>query len=82
MTDMAIIKLTLLLISGPVFLAAMTAHIIVKIKLKPGEDSGIDDYHFEFEDSHPGYARYSKWSKITFIAAAASALLLFAGLAL
>ncbi len=41
------------------------------------EVSDLNDYYYEFEHCHPGFAKYTKWSKITFIAAAIGALLLF-----
>ena len=65
------------IIAGPLFLVSIAAHIFVKIKLSPKEDSGLDDYYHEFEDQHPGLAKYIKWSKITLTAAIISALLLF-----
>ncbi len=65
------------IIAGPLFVISLAAHIYVKLRLRPKEDSDLDDYYYEFEDQHPGYARYTKWSKITFTAAAVAALLLF-----
>jgi len=47
------------------------------VRLRPKDDSDFDDYYHEFEDLHPGFARYTKWSKITFIATAIAVLLLF-----
>jgi hypothetical protein len=67
----------LYIIAAPLFLIAIAAHLFVKLRLRPREDSGLDDYYHEFEDQHPDFARYAKWSRITFIAAAAGALLLF-----
>ena len=67
----------LYIIAGPLFVISLAAHIYVKLRLHPKEDSDLDDYYYEFEDQHPGYARYTKWSKITFTAAAVAALLLF-----
>ena len=37
----------------------------------------LDDYYWEFEDQHPGYARYQKLRNITFIICAASVLAIF-----
>jgi len=68
----------LYIIAGPLFLIAVAGHIYVKIHLRPGDD--LDDYYYEFEDQHPGYARYSKWSRITLAAAVISMLLLFIAL--
>ena len=79
---MAMLKLILILSAGPVFLAAIASHIFVKLKLRPKDDSDFDEYHYEFEDHHPGFQRYTKWSHITFTAAVVSALLLFLAIAL
>jgi hypothetical protein len=67
----------LYIIAAPLFLISIAAHLYVKLRLHPREDSGLDDYYHEFEDQHPDLARYAKWSRITFVAAAAGALLLF-----
>ena len=68
--------IVLYLIAGPLFLISFAAHLYVKIRLRP-KDSDLDEYYYEFEDQHPAYARYTKWSKITFSAIAVSVLLLF-----
>ncbi len=70
-------NIVIYIIAGPLFLVSIIAHIYVKLRLRPKDDSDFDDYYHEFEDSHPGFARYTKWSKITFTAAAVSVLLLF-----
>jgi len=67
----------LYIIAGPLFLISLAAHIYVKLRLHPKEGSDLDDYYYEFEDQHAGYAKYTKWSKITFTAVAVAALLLF-----
>ncbi len=67
----------LYIIAGPLFVISLAAHIYVKLRLHPKEDSDLDDYYYEFEDQHPGYARYTKWSKITFTAVAVAVLLIF-----
>jgi hypothetical protein len=67
----------LYLIAGPLFLISLTGHLYVRIRLRPRPGSDLDDYYYEFEDSHPAYARYLKWSKITFAAACLAVLLLF-----
>ena len=76
------VNVLIYIIAGPLFLVSIIAHICVKLYLRPKGDSDFDDYYHEFEDSHPGFARYTKWSKITFVAAAVSALLLFLATAL
>jgi len=67
----------LYIISGPLFLISIAAHFYVRIRLRPKDDSDLDEYYYEFEDQHPAYAKYTKWSRITFSAAAIAALLLF-----
>ena len=65
------------IVACPLFLISLSAHLYVKLRLRPGQDSDVDDYYWEFEHQHPGFARYTKWSRITFAATALSALLLF-----
>ena len=67
----------LCIIAGPLFVMSLAAHIYVKLRLRPKDDSDLDDYYYEFEDQHPAMARYTKWSRITFTAATIAALLLF-----
>jgi hypothetical protein len=67
----------LYIIAGPLFLISIAAHLYVKLRLRPKENSVLEDYYHKFEDQQPDFARYVKWSRITFIAATASALLLF-----
>jgi hypothetical protein len=67
----------LYIIAGPLFLISIAAHLYVKVRLRPKEDSDLEDYYYEFEEQHPDYANYLKWSRITFIAATSGALLLF-----
>jgi len=79
---METLKLIVILSACPIFLLAIIAHIIVKIKLRPKDDSNFDEYHYGFEDHPPGFAKYSKWSQITFTIAVISALLLFIAIAI
>lgn len=72
----------LYIIACPLFLISIAAHVYVRIRLRPKEDSDFDDYYYEFEDQHPAYARYIKWSKITFTAACLAILLLFLAIAI
>ncbi|MHC4791398.1 MAG: hypothetical protein ACYS8Y_08200 [Planctomycetota bacterium] len=67
----------LYIIAGPLFLISIAGYFFVRFRLRPKEDSDLDDYYYEFEDRHPGLAKYKKWSKITFTAAVIAALLLF-----
>ncbi len=70
----------LYIIAGPLFLISLAGYLYVKVRLQPKEDSDLDDYYYEFENQHPAFARYTKWSRITFAAAAIAALLLFLAL--
>ena len=69
-------RLILGMIATPLFLVSIVAHIVVKLKLRSSFDSDLDDYYYEFEEQHPGYARYLKWSRITFAVAVVAALIL------
>ncbi len=70
------------IIAGPLFLISFAAHMYVKVRLRPKNDSDFEDYYHEFENRHPVFARYTKWSKITFIATAVAVLLLFLAVAI
>jgi len=70
------------IIAGPLFLISVAAHIYVRIRLRPKENSDLDDYYHELEEQHPQYARYTKWLNVTFTAIAISILLLFVALAI
>jgi hypothetical protein len=67
----------LYIVGGLLFLASLAAHIYVRVRLRPKEGSDLDDYYYEFEERHPGYARYCKWLRITLGGAALGILLLF-----
>lgn len=66
----------LYIIAGAGFLISTAGHIYVKLRLRPRRDSDIDDYYHEFEHLHPAYAKYLKWSKITFAGVVISMVLL------
>ncbi len=72
----------LYIIAGPLFLISIAAHLYVKLRLRPKENSGLEDYYHEFEDQQPDFAKYEKWLRITFITAAAGVLLLFIAVAI
>ncbi len=67
----------LYIIAGPLFLISIAAHLYVKLRLRPKENSDLEDHYYEFEDQQPDLARYVRWSRVTFVAAAVGALLLF-----
>lgn len=60
-------------------MGSLAAHVYARVRLRPSEDSDLDDYYHEFEDEHPGYARYSQWLSITMAGATLGMLLLFVG---
>jgi hypothetical protein len=65
---------------GFLFLLSAVAHLCVRVRLRPRDDSDLDDYYYEFQDRHPEYARYTQWLRITLGGAALGILLLFLGL--
>ena len=72
---------TFLTVLGSLFFTvSVVAHIYVKLKLRPKQGSDFDDIYWEFEDTHPGFARYSKFSRITFSGIVIGTLLLFLAL--
>ena len=62
---------------GCLFLISGAGFLLVKIVLRPKDNSDLDNYHFEFEDQHPQLARYERWSRITFVGTITGMLLLF-----
>ena len=72
----------LYIIAGPLFLISLAAHLFVKLRLRPKDNSDFDDYYHEFENRHPDLARYNKFSRLTFASAVIAALLLFLAVAL
>ncbi len=70
-------KVVLLFVGSLLFLISTVAHIYVKFKLCPKQGSDFDDIYWEFEDTHPGFARYSRLSRITFAGIVIGMLLLF-----
>jgi hypothetical protein len=70
--------MTLLYIfGGLLFLASFIGHLYVRIRLRPRNDPELDGYYHEVEDLHPGYARYTRWLRITLGGAALGMALLF-----
>jgi len=70
------------IIAGPMFLISLVAHLYVRVRLRPKDDSDLDEYYYEFEERHPDFARHTKWSRITFAALVISVLLLFIAIVL
>ncbi len=75
---MMIVRL-LSILGGLLFLLSLLAHLYVRVYLRPRGKSDLDDYYYEFEDQHPGYARYTRWLQISLGGAALGMLLLFLG---
>ena len=71
------LKLILYVIGCLLFLIAFAGYIYVRLFMRRGWESELDDYYYEFEHEHPGYARYRKWCSITFGAAVVGVLMLF-----
>lgn len=74
------IKLLVIIIAIPLFLFSTAGYIYSKLRLKPKDDSELDDYYWEFEDQDPGYAKYIKYSQMTLMGVVVSMLLLFLAL--
>ncbi len=72
-----IVLKVLYIAGGLLFLLSVAAHVYVRARLRPQDDSELDDYYYESEDQHPGYARYTRWLRITLSGAALGILLLF-----
>jgi hypothetical protein len=70
----------LYIIAGPLFLISVAGYIFVKVRLRP-TDPDLEDYYHEFEDQHPEYAKYLKWSKVAFTLVIISMLLLLIAMA-
>ena len=70
------------IIAGVLFVISAGAYIYVRLRLRPKEGSDLDHWYYEFEEQHPEYANYLKWSKITFAGVIVSMLLMFIALVL
>ena len=75
---MTTIQTILILVSGLMFIICSAGFIYVKIKMRPNDD--IDEYHFEFEDHHPGLQKYNKYYNLFISGIVISMLLLFISL--
>ena len=78
---MAYMKILCLLLGAPLFLGAVVAHVIVRVRMRSQVDD-LDEVYHEFEEDDPVYARYLSWYKWTLWLASASLLLLFLGVAI
>ena len=73
-------KIFLIIIGSLFFIVSFVAHIYVKLKLRPGQTGDFDDIYWEFEDTCPGFARYSRLSQIAFAGMVFGAILLLLAL--
>jgi hypothetical protein len=71
------LKIVIILISGPMFLISFLGYLYITFKLRSLYDDDLDDYYYELEDKHPGLAKFNKWSKISLTIAIVSALMFF-----
>lgn len=71
------IKAGIILFAGSLFIASAVAHIYAKVRLRPRDDSDLDNYYHEFEDQHPGLARYNAWCRVTLTGVIIAMLLMF-----
>ena len=67
--------------AAPLFLLSLSAHIYVKLKMRPDPED-LEDYYHEVEHLNPKLQKYEKWSKITFTATIIATLLLFLTIAI
>ena len=66
-----------MLLAGVLFCVSTAAHIYAKVRLRPREDSELDDYYHEIEEQHPPLARYHKWCRVTLTGVIIAMLLMF-----
>ncbi len=76
------LRMMFILIGGLLFLASTAGYIYAKVRLRPRDDSDLDDYYHEFEDQHPGLARYHAWCRVTWGGIITAMLLMFLALVL
>jgi hypothetical protein len=79
---MLVVLRTMYILGGFLILGALVAHIYARVKLRPRNESDLDEVYYEFEDQDPEYARYSRWLKATTAMGALGMLLMFAAVAL
>jgi hypothetical protein len=73
-------KIILLLVGSLLFIVSFAAYIYVKLKISPKQTGDFDEIYWEFEDTHPGFARYSRLSQIAFAGMVFGAILLLLAL--
>ena len=71
------IRVMLILAAGILFLISAAGHLFAKVCLRPRQDTDLDTYYHEFEDRHPGLARYNAWCRATLVGVIIAMLLMF-----
>lgn len=72
---------TMYILGGFLFLGSVVAHLCVRLWLRPS-NSELEEVYHEFEDEHPGYARYTRWLKLTTATATLGMLMTFVAVVL
>jgi len=78
---MMILARFLYVVGGFLFLGSLAAHLYARVRLRPADDSDLDECYYEFEDQHPEYLRYDRWLRMTMAGAALGMLLVFLAIA-
>jgi hypothetical protein len=78
---MLIVARTMYVLGGLLILASLVAQIYARVWLRPRDEPELDEVYYEFEDEHPGYARYTRWLKTSIATGALGMLLMFAAVA-
>jgi len=73
-------KIFLIILGSILFFISTAAHIYVRFKFRPKQDSNFDEIYWEFEDTHPGFAKYKRLSQATFTGIVIGTLMLFLSL--
>lgn len=72
---MNIIRQILFIIAAPLFIISISAYAYIEIRLK--KKVKLDDIYYEFQQEHPVYKHYEKWSRFFLALASLSVLILF-----
>jgi hypothetical protein len=70
---------TLYLAGGFLLVGSAALYVYTRLRLYPRNDRDLDNTYCEFEEEHPGYARYLKWSRISMAGACIGVMLVFVG---
>lgn len=67
-------------IGGLLFLGAVIAQVMIRVKMRPPASDHEEEVYWEFEDQDPDVQRYELWLKRSYTLGAAGVLFLFAAL--